>query len=184
MYYYFFRTGWSWLNLSLGRCPSILRQVVDTPQEIPFLSVLEHSLQIDPKEAVSDVVWDKAKTIVHLDRRNKLTNPQSAQCLLLPKSQWSQNFCLTIRKYFIHKFIMSKMIWTVLLTPDSSRWQLQKHLAVSAPVYALILLSDLECDGSDGLRSNWVTDQQQCIISDLIMHETELSCWEFKRLWE
>ena len=44
---------------------AILRQVVDTPQETPFLMILQHLLQIDPKEAVSDVVWDTAETLVH-----------------------------------------------------------------------------------------------------------------------
>lgn len=44
---------------------AILRQVVDTPQEIPFLSILQHLLRIDPKEAVSDMIWDTAETLVH-----------------------------------------------------------------------------------------------------------------------
>lgn len=44
---------------------AILRQVVDSPQEIPFLSILQHLLRIDPKEAVSDLVWDTAETLVH-----------------------------------------------------------------------------------------------------------------------
>uniref|UniRef100_A0A1B6D1V3 FH2 domain-containing protein n=1 Tax=Clastoptera arizonana TaxID=38151 RepID=A0A1B6D1V3_9HEMI len=44
---------------------AILRQVADTPQEIPFLSILQHLLRIDPKEAVSDIVWDTAERLVH-----------------------------------------------------------------------------------------------------------------------
>ena len=45
---------------------AILQQVVDIrPQEIPILSVLQHLLQIDPKKAVSDVVWGTAETLVH-----------------------------------------------------------------------------------------------------------------------
>merc|ERR1712106_1058882 len=37
----------------------------DTPQEIPFLSILQHLLRIDPKEPVSDIIWDTAETLVH-----------------------------------------------------------------------------------------------------------------------
>ncbi|KAK7076080.1 FH2 domain-containing protein 1, partial [Halocaridina rubra] len=44
---------------------AILRQVVETPQEIPFLSVLQHLLRIDPKEPVSDVIWDTAEKLLH-----------------------------------------------------------------------------------------------------------------------
>lgn len=40
-------------------------QVSDTPQEIPFLSILQHLLRVDPKEAVSDLVWDAAERLVH-----------------------------------------------------------------------------------------------------------------------
>ena len=38
----------------------VCRRVQDTPQEIPFLSILQHLLRIDPKEAVSDIIWDTA----------------------------------------------------------------------------------------------------------------------------
>ena len=38
----------------------LCRRVQDTPQEIPFLSILQHLLRIDPKEAVSDIIWDTA----------------------------------------------------------------------------------------------------------------------------
>lgn len=44
---------------------AILRQVVETPQEIPFLSVLQHLLRIDPKEPISDVIWDTAEKLLH-----------------------------------------------------------------------------------------------------------------------
>ena len=39
--------------------------MADTPQEIPFLSILQHLLRIDPKDAVSDIIWDTAETLVH-----------------------------------------------------------------------------------------------------------------------
>lgn len=43
----------------------VYNKVQDTPQEIPFLSILQHLLRIDPKEPVSDIVWDTAETLVH-----------------------------------------------------------------------------------------------------------------------
>ncbi|XP_038122305.1 FH2 domain-containing protein 1 isoform X1 [Culex quinquefasciatus] len=53
------------LNSHLDVFYAILRQVAGTPQEIPFLSILQHLLQIDPKEPISDIVWDTAETLVH-----------------------------------------------------------------------------------------------------------------------
>ena len=44
---------------------TVYRRVQDTPQEIPFLSILQHLLRIDPKEPVSDIIWDTAETLVH-----------------------------------------------------------------------------------------------------------------------
>lgn len=55
-------------------------QVSDTPQEIPFLSILQHLLKIDPKEAVSDIVWDTAETLVH--RATLLESREDAAKLL------------------------------------------------------------------------------------------------------
>ena len=53
------------INSHLDVFYAILRQVGETPQEIPFLSILQHLLRIDPKEAISDLVWDTAETLVH-----------------------------------------------------------------------------------------------------------------------
>lgn len=39
--------------------------MADTPQEVPFLSILQHLLRIDPKEAISDVIWDTTEKLVH-----------------------------------------------------------------------------------------------------------------------
>jgi len=44
---------------------TVFNRVQDTPQEIPFLSILQHLLRIDPKEPVSDIIWDTAETLVH-----------------------------------------------------------------------------------------------------------------------
>lgn len=55
-------------------------QVADTPQEIPFLSILQHLLRIDPKEPVSDIVWDTAETLVH--RATLLESREDAAKLL------------------------------------------------------------------------------------------------------
>lgn len=52
----------------------------DTPQEIPFLSILQHLLRIDPKEPVSDIVWDTAETLVH--RATLLESREDAAKLL------------------------------------------------------------------------------------------------------
>lgn len=43
----------------------LLTQVADTPQEIPFLNILQHLLSIEPKDAISDIIWDTAETLVH-----------------------------------------------------------------------------------------------------------------------
>lgn len=65
------------LNSPLDVFYAVLRQVQDTPQEIPFLSILQHLLRIDPKEAVSDIVWDTAERLVHratlLESRDEAT---------------------------------------------------------------------------------------------------------------
>lgn len=57
-----------------------LNQVADTPQEIPFLSILQHLLRIDPKEAISDIIWDCAETLVH--RATLLENREDSTRLL------------------------------------------------------------------------------------------------------
>lgn len=44
---------------------AILRQIADTPQEIPFLSILQHLLRIDSKDPVSDIIWDTTERLVH-----------------------------------------------------------------------------------------------------------------------
>lgn len=58
----------------------ILRQVADTPQEIPFLSILQHLLRIDPKEPISDIIWDTAEKLVH--RATLLENHEDSKRLL------------------------------------------------------------------------------------------------------
>ncbi|XP_045619895.1 uncharacterized protein [Procambarus clarkii] len=66
---------------------AILRQVVETPQEIPFLSVLQHLLRIDPKEPVSDVIWDTAEKLLH--RATLLEDARDSARLLRAPSQKS-----------------------------------------------------------------------------------------------
>ncbi|CAL8104840.1 unnamed protein product [Orchesella dallaii] len=44
---------------------AILRQISDSPQEIPFLCILQHLLRIDAKEPISDLIWDAAERLVH-----------------------------------------------------------------------------------------------------------------------
>lgn len=40
-------------------------QVSDTPQSVHFLNILQHLLKIDPKEPISDVIWESAETLIH-----------------------------------------------------------------------------------------------------------------------
>lgn len=68
------------LNSHLDVFYAILRQVADTPQEIPFLSILQHLLRIDPKEAISDIIWDTTETLVH--RATLLENREDSTRLL------------------------------------------------------------------------------------------------------
>ncbi|KAE8744643.1 hypothetical protein FOCC_FOCC008772, partial [Frankliniella occidentalis] len=76
------------LNSHLDVFYAILRQVAETPQEIPFLSILQHLLSVDPKEPVSDIIWDTAETLVH--RATLLDNRQDASKLLRSPSLQSK----------------------------------------------------------------------------------------------
>ncbi|XP_070498012.1 formin-F isoform X1 [Chironomus tepperi] len=53
------------LNSHLDVFYAILRQVADTPHEIPFLNILQHLLRIDSKEPISDTIWDTLEILVH-----------------------------------------------------------------------------------------------------------------------
>lgn len=68
------------LNSHLDVFYRIYSQVADTPQEIPFLSILQHLLRIDPKEPISDIIWDTAETLVH--RATLLENREDSTRLL------------------------------------------------------------------------------------------------------
>ncbi|XP_018378457.1 PREDICTED: uncharacterized protein LOC108771055 isoform X2 [Trachymyrmex cornetzi] len=75
---------------------AILGQVADTPQEIPFLSVLQHLLRLDPKDAASDLAWDIAETLVH--RATLLESREDATKLLRsPSLQVNMNLCCHCR---------------------------------------------------------------------------------------
>lgn len=79
------------LNSHLDVFYAILKQVADTPQEIPFLSILQHLLRIDPKEPVSDIVWDTAETLVH--RATLLESREDAAKLLRAPSVQAKVGC-------------------------------------------------------------------------------------------
>lgn len=79
------------LNSPLDVFYAILKQVAETPQEIPFLSILQHLLRIDSKEPVSDIIWDTAERLVH--RATLLENREDAQRLLKLPSVQSRIFC-------------------------------------------------------------------------------------------
>lgn len=67
---------------------AILQQVSNTPQEIPFLSILQHLLRIDSREPISDIIWDTTETLVH--RATLLESKEDAGKLL--KSSSVQQF--------------------------------------------------------------------------------------------
>lgn len=75
-----FRSARRVSNKSFSLCLFILDQVADTPQEIPFLNILQHLLSIEPKDAISDIVWDTAETLVH--RATLLENREDSTKLL------------------------------------------------------------------------------------------------------
>ncbi|XP_065209614.1 inverted formin-2 isoform X2 [Planococcus citri] len=79
------------LNSHVDVFYAILRQVAETPQEIPFLSILQHLLRIDPKEAISDIIWDTAETLVH--RATLLESRQDATRILRSPSVQSRLCC-------------------------------------------------------------------------------------------
>ncbi|CAG9793175.1 unnamed protein product [Diatraea saccharalis] len=79
------------LNSHLDVFYAILKQVADTPQEIPFLSILQHLLRIDPKEPVSDIIWDTAETLVH--RATLLESREDAAKLLRAPSIQAKMGC-------------------------------------------------------------------------------------------
>lgn len=69
-----------------------LSQVAESPQEIPFLSILQHLLRIDPKEPISDIIWDTAERLVH--RATLLENREDATRILRsPSVSQTRFFC-------------------------------------------------------------------------------------------
>lgn len=82
------------LNSHLDVFYAILQEVSNTPQELTFLSILQHFLRIDSKETLSDTIWDTAETLVH--RATLIGNDEDAARLL--KSSSVQKFpCLHCR---------------------------------------------------------------------------------------
>ncbi|XP_011314517.1 uncharacterized protein form3 [Fopius arisanus] len=73
---------------------AILGQIADTPQEIPFLSILQHLLRLDPKEAASDLAWDTAETLVH---RATLLESREDVTKLLRSPSLQTNLCCHCR---------------------------------------------------------------------------------------
>lgn len=72
--------------------------MADTPQEIPFLSILQHLLRIDPKEPVSDIVWDTAETLVH--RATLLESREDAAKLLRAPSVQVPALTMSLLLYY------------------------------------------------------------------------------------
>ncbi|XP_072040337.1 LOW QUALITY PROTEIN: uncharacterized protein [Amphiura filiformis] len=53
------------LNNAIDVFHAIFKQVCDTPQITPFLTILQHLLRIDTREPISDAVWEVAEKLVH-----------------------------------------------------------------------------------------------------------------------
>ncbi|XP_033631834.1 formin-J-like [Asterias rubens] len=53
------------LNNPVDVFNTIFEQVCDTPHVTPFLTILQHLLQIEPTNPLSDTVWDAAEKLVH-----------------------------------------------------------------------------------------------------------------------
>ncbi|XP_030750836.1 inverted formin-2 [Sitophilus oryzae] len=79
------------LNSPLDVFYAILKQIADTPQEIPFISILQHLLRIDPKEPISDIIWDTAEKLVH--KATLLERREDVPKLLRTPSVQSRLFC-------------------------------------------------------------------------------------------
>ncbi|XP_076352422.1 uncharacterized protein LOC143247809 [Tachypleus tridentatus] len=72
------------LNSHLDVFYAILRQVAETPQEIPFLHILQHLLRVDSSQPISDVIWDTAERLVH--RATLLESKEDSEKLLVSRN--------------------------------------------------------------------------------------------------
>ncbi|GAV07836.1 hypothetical protein RvY_17624-2 [Ramazzottius varieornatus] len=64
---------------------AILAQVSGGPQEVVFLNLLQHLLQVDPHDSLGDVIWSTAEKLVH--RATLLEAKEDADLLLRPPVQ-------------------------------------------------------------------------------------------------
>ncbi|XP_041463553.1 formin-J-like isoform X1 [Lytechinus variegatus] len=53
------------LNDHIDVFHALFKQVCDTPQSTPFLTILQHLLRIDPKDTLSEVIWEVSEKLVH-----------------------------------------------------------------------------------------------------------------------
>ncbi|XP_071485950.1 uncharacterized protein [Diadema antillarum] len=53
------------LNNHIDVFHAIFKQVSDTPQATPFLTILQHLLRVDPKDALNDVIWEVSEKLIH-----------------------------------------------------------------------------------------------------------------------
>ncbi|KAL4230469.1 FH2 domain-containing protein 1 [Mactra antiquata] len=59
---------------------SIFKQVDNTPQEIHFLTVLQHLLKIDPTDKSAELIWDTVETLV--SKATVIESPEDSKKLL------------------------------------------------------------------------------------------------------
>ncbi|XP_076315999.1 inverted formin-2-like isoform X3 [Tachypleus tridentatus] len=69
------------LNCHLDVFYAILRQVAETPQEVPFLNILQHLLCVDSSQLISDIIWATTERLVH--RATLLESKKDLERLLL-----------------------------------------------------------------------------------------------------
>uniref|UniRef100_W4VR99 Putative formin 3 n=1 Tax=Corethrella appendiculata TaxID=1370023 RepID=W4VR99_9DIPT len=118
------------LNSHLDVFYAILRQVADTPQEIPFLSILQHLLRIDPKEPISDIVWDTAETLVH---RATLLEDKEASIRLLRAPSIQKFTCPHCRSDITSPNRKQSIGTTTATTPNSNIQHTQSTFSSGPP---------------------------------------------------
>lgn len=69
------------LNNPLDVFHAIFKQISDTPQEICFLTTLQHMLKIDPSDENSNLIWQTVETLI--SRATLIENKDDSQKLLM-----------------------------------------------------------------------------------------------------
>ncbi|XP_045205613.2 formin-J-like isoform X2 [Mercenaria mercenaria] len=79
------------LNSPLDVFHTIYKQVENTPQEIHFLTVLQHLLKIDTSEKTADVIWDTVESLI--SKATVIESVEDSKKLLQSFSKKLDNKC-------------------------------------------------------------------------------------------